>query len=342
MRNSMTKIGLGTAALLLLLAVASQPVQAACAFPGILATTESASAASQIMTADFYAASAPSPYGYAGAFYAYNIPPFDAASLEGSWWAIGTGNPAFGAGDDNGTFDAARWIQVYSGAGPGGTFYYGGYFATGWGATAEVDGCINNNTTGCTCILLTTNGPGEPPRFALLGAQGNSNFDAFFNLPGNAPIVLADLPTPVIQTSSRDVNNDLTLGVGVTDASAGVYQQDMCNCALSFRVREIVQARGLEPPMDRDSAAWDGAANPVDAVDASSSVFSSCGATDTDVWLATELVVDPASAGGFASPVVSDLGTRIECGPNVADPKPVKERPTPVARPNPRGSRSGR
>jgi hypothetical protein len=337
MKKIMTKIGLG-AALLLLVGAAVQPVQAACTFPGILSTTlDAATDASQIMTDSFYANSNPSPYGYPGSFYSYTGPPIDTGSLTAVWWALGTGDPAIGAGDDNGSWDASRWITFYSGQGPGGTFYYGATFATGWSA-GEVDGCIANNATGCNCMLLTQQAPGDVARFALLSQAATPAGDAFFVLPGNAPILMVPIPSPQIVSSTRDANLDLTVTASLPSPGAGVYQLGGCDCNLSYRIREIVQTRGLSPPTSRDAADWGGVQNPVDAADTTSSIFSACGATNTDVYLATELVPDPAS--GFTSPLVSELATRIECGPTLADPTPDKDR-VPKAKPY-RGGRTGR
>ena len=141
MNKMKTRIVLG-AAVLLLVTAAAQPARAACSAPTVLGTVEGIGVESQIMTDAFYATAGPSPY-YPGQWYSYAGPPVDTGSLVGVWWGLGTGNPASGAGDDNGTFDVSRWLDFYYGQGPSGTFYYGAYLApggvTGWSASAEID-----------------------------------------------------------------------------------------------------------------------------------------------------------------------------------------------------------
>ena len=333
MNKILKRITLG-AAVLLLVAAAVQPVQAACASGGLLLSIGS-SGRSQIMTQEFRDGAA--LYGPPGNWYNYGTTPVDAGSLRGVFWAAGLGDPVVGAGNDNGSFDVSDWIYFYANTGLG--LYYGAEINTSWASSPDIDGCITASADGCNCVLLTQNAPGQNPRFALLSAAGIAQ--AFFVLPGNAPVILADIPRPFIASSSRDpVTFDVSLGVQIQEPATGIYELDGCDCGLSFRPREIIVPRGDTPPADRNTDAWTPLGAPVDAA-AQADVVSLCGASNTDLWLATELVVDPASNGGFGSPYVSDTGTRIECGPNLADPVQDKQRRLKATNPE-RGSRTGR
>jgi hypothetical protein len=68
-----------------------------------------------------------------------------------------------------------------------------------------------------------------------------------------------------------------------------------------------------------------GGAQPETPVGSPVTVEALCGATNVDVYLATQLTFD----SGFTTDVVSANSTRIECGPNVANPTPIRPRVIP-------------
>jgi hypothetical protein len=335
MKLTMCKIGICAVAVLAIALVADS-VLAVCPVAAPL-TTIGSGGRSQIMTQEWFDTAG--QYGVAGNYYNTVGPPIDLASVSGFWWAVGSGDPALSMGNDNGSFAPADWLEIYTYMYAGMQYWNGAYFVTSWDREG-VDGCIFDAANRCTCVMLTTNAPSEGPKFVLMSAIADISSITTFVNPGSAPFVMADVPTPVVLNSSRDGANNLTLDLGLSDASSGRYET--CDCNLSYRVRSIVQARGLEPPLDRDSSTWDADTSTVADAETPTSLQSLCGDTDTDVYLATQLVGDPTSNGGFDAGVVSENSTRIECGPNLADPTPIGDRPVPVARPNPRGKRSGR
>jgi hypothetical protein len=337
------------AAAVLFLAVALQPAEAACGSIGILGT-RAATGPSFIWTEGQF-----TPGYYPG------YPPFDPAvtapvtpAFDGIFWALGTGDPVSGPGDDSDTWtaSAAGWFYFNPS-------YFGGAYAgevfTGWGASAEIDGCILLNPTGCTCMLLTDE-DGVNGYMALLAAERDAGGSTFFDQPGldgagNAsPIVLQAIPAPTITNTIRRPSLDLDITVTVPPVVAGLYQKAPCDCTegLAYKVLAVQQTRGLAPPSTRDAAAWVELDLPgtlpqgATPVGTAVTVESLCGATNTDVYVATQLVFDTVSGGGFPATVVSANSTRIECGPQIAEPEPLRPKVRPDAPRNIRNPRSER
>ena len=57
---------------------------------------------------------------------------------NGFFWSLGAGNPAVGAGADNGAVGHAYWLYASV---TGGT-YYPYYVLTSWAYSSEIDGCL--------------------------------------------------------------------------------------------------------------------------------------------------------------------------------------------------------
>jgi hypothetical protein len=336
--------GIAIMGALLLLAAAVQPVLASCGSATILGTASSATSKSFIWTEGQFA-----PQYYPGyAPFAYTTP--WTSNFAGQWWAVGTGDPAPGAGDDSNTWTVDRWAYYY---GPG---YYGSFFggeiAGGWGQASQIDGCILNNPTGCTCILLTDQVGGGASAFALLSGQRDATGNTYYDQPGNdgagnaGPIILAATPNATIVNTARN-GSGVNLGVTVAPPTAGIYEKDGCNCAagLSFRVRALELPTGSAPPDTRDVANWpvlDAALTPVGGI---ANVSALCDtAASVDLYVTSELVFDPASGGGFSGGIVSANSSRITCGanPTLADPVDVRPRTRPDKPMTPRGGSRGR
>lgn len=308
-----------SALVLLVAAAALQPAQAACpGAPGL--NTISSSSASYMFRAGW-------PTG-AGACYTFGCYEAPLANPKGDFWALGDG-----ANNNNGGFPASDWVNVNC-IGPYSQglycYYPGAFVSTNWNASAAISGCVfaDNATPGgeCTCMLITDD-DGSTTYAALLGARMNDLGNTFFDQPGNAPLVLQPLPVPKIAGAIRNettLNLDsITVTIDAGELGAVEYLKDMCNCGnTSFLVRGQLLPRDSDPPTNRETASWPllalaggGMQTPTDSA-ASVDVESMCGGSDTDLWLATELIFD----SGFETRTVSGNATKIECGPNLARP----------------------
>ena len=77
--------------------------------------------------------------------------------------------------------------------------------------------------------------------------------------------------------------------------------------------------------------------HPGTALDSAVTVESLCGATNTDVFIGAVLEFD----SGFTTEVTSANSTKVECGPDIAQPSRPRVRPGDI-RPPRRPSRSSR
>ncbi len=290
----------------------------------------------------------PGTYYGTGAYGPYNFS-FDPANpantplspaAQITFWRTGTGDPAVGMGDDNGTYDMiANGGFYFSGTLPTSTF--GGYIRGGkllgtW-QPAGIDGCVGANS--CMCLLVTDQ-DGVNGDWAILGAMSNANFNSFMDIGGTdgvanlAPIRMVNFDPPGITGSRRDaVSFDVELDVTLAAPAGGVYTQDGCACGpVGFKVLQQIVPEGNMPPTDRDAGLWaeptlvGGGAQGVTAFGDTVTVESACGASNTDVYLTTQLIFD----SNFGTSVVSGNSTRVECGPTLANPD---DRPSKPARP---------
>jgi hypothetical protein len=325
----LTKVAFSAIALLVMVVVA-QPAAASCGVPYVISNVEDADNYASIYTDGLWCGGGVSGYC-----------PDDAmtAAASGVFWALGGGDAADGVGNDNGTWLSENWLYGY---------YYPGYgFApftlfTAWDAPG-VDGCINltgglGSPGTCTCILLTDelNGVGK---FAAVSVQTDAGGDSYLNrTTGNAPIVLRDMPKPQILGSTRDPGTfNIVMNITVPPPASGLYEAATCGCAeaVSYKLYQAVVPRGDAPPASRDIAVggWSemnlaGAVpQPLGGTPAGTpvSVESLCGASNTDVFVTAQLVFD----SGFATDVVSTNSTRVECGPNIAEPQPIRPKVRP-------------
>lgn len=240
------------------------------------------------------------------------------------------------------------------------------------------DGCITDagTTPGvidggeCSCMLLTDEWDGVG-YFAVLSNftdVGSGNFDmtpSTVDWGGVPSIQMAPLPRPNITGSTR-VDADLAIinfsvDIG-TLPPAAIQQKGGCDCGIGYQVYSYRTGRGGMAPTNRSSFCttpgqldcWDLAAGtdggpqpvtPANGQKAVSQVQVDCNeAAQEDLYLATMLVLDPASAGGFSGGNVSQNSFLVECGANLAEPnRPDRGRDdeAPRGRGNNRG-RSGR
>jgi hypothetical protein len=320
---------------MLLSAALPTAVEAACSGAQIISSKNDRS--SYIWTQDVFV-----PLYY-GAGYppmmVFGNPPVT-SEFSGVFWALGTGDPAFGLGDDNGDFYSANWFHYDSDPTYG--VYYAGYVNTNWGQNG-IDGCLLNAgaTSGldgdeCTCILLSDQ-YGTDGYFAIASSMVDINGHTYFDMPGadgngnGGPIILVPIPKPFITLADTNfATRDIDLTVTIDPFSTGIYEKDGCDCGpVGFKIRSMLIPRGDPPPADRDAELWTelelagGGAQPVTPLGSSVTVASTCGYAYHDVYLAAQLIFD----SGFGTAVVSRNSTRIECGPTLAEPVVPATRP---------------
>ena len=262
-------------------------------------------------------------------------PPFNTSEISASFWIAGEGDPRLYYGIDNGSrvlFNAA-----YFSAGDlafGSIPLYGVHFAAELNTDWNLPGvdCDLLPLGGCTCLLLNdVDSQGIHGLFALVSAVNDPAAGTFFNLAGSdplgnaQPIVLQEIPRPVVTDVARPLPNSVEITVTVPTRSAGVYESadgTGCFCGpTNFKVRYQVLPRASVPPIgDRLPANWllaplpGGGAQPDNPTDGSVTLQVDCPAGDSDVYLVTELTFE----SGFTSPFVSGNSIRIECGGNLS------------------------
>ena len=277
------------------------------------------------------------------------------ANAQGFFWSLGTGNQALGPGDDNGTYsfgpgqgDASVWVDInYFNSG---TYFWAADISGNWNLAG--DGCVFNQgpTTGidgteCTCLLLLDVDE-DDSYFALMSNTLDGIGNTSFYIDGS-PMTLEAFPKPVITGSFRRIpTSDVELTVRVDPPTAGLYEQNGCACGpVAYRILSQTTPRFGPPltPQDRTSG-WTeltligGGSQPNTPLGAEVNLEASCGAFDVDLWLAAELIFD----SGYETGVVSGNGTRVECGPNIANPEALNRRPIELPNRGSQGKRRGR
>ena len=304
--RNMTKIFVALAAVAALGLVAVPAANAGCANAYLVASGQKRIVSNPNACAD-NGAYCYSGFGYPGD--APLSPGFDAV-----FWSMTTGNPAIGAGDDNGGFDSTNWVDIYFFPSVG--YYRNPTIIPGTNWTQAGDGCVDNQGTDgtqCTCMGMFDewNSVGY---FALLADRKDalSNYDFQPWIPGD--LRLAPVPPPqVVGSTPSGTGVDLT--VTVPNSGAGLYLDPNCGpCAeLRYQVYLAVVNSGVGSPADREADSvfqlapgQDPSGTPVGI---SSLVNAAC--TDgQEVWLTTQLIFD----SGFETFFVSGDTLPIDCG----------------------------
>ena len=253
--------------------------------------------------------------------------------LLGSFWHVGNGDPTIGLGNDNGSFMAlGGWVVPYPN--------YPAYIKSDW-TQGGIDGCIDNPVPEgpperCMALALSDVAADGTAQFLLATASADAGLNYFFDQAGGAPLNLAAVPPVDITNSVRISDTEVAVSVVTTDASGlvdGLYLDGGDDCAavvgggatyplvIGVMLYYTTVAQGAPPPTDCNAMAWtDTGAGllPLGTAD-TVNVICAGGATE-DVYLGQRLVYD----GGFLDPYVScgpeGTSTRVECGPDFADP----------------------
>jgi hypothetical protein len=258
------------------------------------------------------------------------------ARFQGAFWVLGAGNPDGGGVDDgapaawpaieNGIdhpSGATGWLISYASQGAPGAAIAGT-----WAQDPRIDGCPDEALAQPTChATYLTDETGSESFFAVVTRRESAdqqNYD--LSLPGNAPITLVPVPKPRIVGSSRTGLN-IYANIGApfaADIAAGSYLDPDCAPALTgYRIYRKQVPNGSPAPQTRDRAAWDPITPPV-VISQSTVVPIECSDfSNQDSYLTQTLVFE----GGLELPYVSKQSTRIECGPNLAQPQQPEQQP---------------
>jgi hypothetical protein len=293
--------------------------------------------------------------------------------INGEFWAFGAGNPTVGIGVDSGNFKGqfdtvngqlANWlIPGYFG---GQKSFFGG--PAGHWQTPGSDGCIT--TTGssatlpddqeCNIVLLQDeDGAGTMTGFfAVLATDQNTAADFEYTTATGFPpaIMLAPIPKPQITGSARVPPDDVNLTV-VVNATINPANGFYLNCSPSqngaiadgyrlygrrvprltpkptqHNTRWLNQALHLRPGPPLPP--WQSLTPAKVPLNQPTNILANCNGNE-DLWIGASLTFGGVAGGAanYETKIVSMNSTKIECGPNLAEPKPL-ERPARQAKPS--------
>jgi len=240
----------------------------------------------------------------------------------GTFWHVGNGNPTEGLGNDSDGFPAVpNWIFPYPN--------YPVVIAGDWGTDPRIDGCIDVPQPGgpaakCMAIQLYDVDLDGNPFFAILTKGANATGDYLF---GDGPFNLAPLPALDIINTIRTGGGtgiQFTAMLNAAGLDAGLYLDTTGACADTgsedlfdgYRLRYQSVARGAGEPNDPSSDGWLQCGGIIPVGQAGTCDVPTPG--DVDVFLSYSLVTD----SGYESGITGDESTRVQGGPNLADPAP--------------------
>jgi hypothetical protein len=273
-------------------------------------------------------------------------------ALRANFWALGSGAPAIGAGNDNGNVTA---LTTVTGTVPWLVPYPSGQTATWavlstWSANSTYDGCPDAAQPDTALQRMVMS-------FSDLDAQGNMTYavacagrDATagtqfdFTRTGNAPIALVPAQKANITNTVR-AGNEATITIGVPNFAPGFYVSskgptsgcDPATVIPQFDVYKQQTTRNTPPALTNDAAVggpWALVATCNTSGSPACTVTTTCGTTNCDNYLAvvphynSNFTTAEAATGG--PPRVSARSTNVQAGPTLA------VTPRPKAIPNPR------
>jgi hypothetical protein len=279
-----------------------------------------------------------------GSYYSFVTNTSNGPSLRSNFWTLNGGNPATGAGNDNGSIaETGVWLIPY-----------GGGFAvlSGW-AAQTYDGCpdLVGPVTNQRMVMSFSDvdGSGNMTYAVTCVArnpQAGTQFD--FTRPGNAPLALVPaIKASITNTTRNAVTGEATITVGVPNFGPGFYTDGSSGCDLAtvvpqFDVYKQQTARGAAPTANNDAGgAWVLAGTCSSTGSPACTVTTACGATNCDNYLAVvphyNSNFTTAEAATSSPARVSAASTRVQAGPVLA------VTPKPHTIPNPRvgGPREG-
>lgn len=236
-------------------------------------------------------------------------------SIQASFWAVGAGNTAGGAGIDNGTFPDDQWLIDF-----GGSNYA---IAGSWSQDTGIDGCIDTLGNGSKMAISFTDIDASNGAAFFAAACVTRDTSAGFEIDYSnihTNIELKPIAKPVIASSVR-VGNDSLVTIASPNFSSIYYSDGSPGCAIGNVIKQYdvwVQqtARDGAAPSDRNSSTGWVLGNTCN-VGAQCVVNVACTGTNCDAFFA----VSPRYDSGFGSTRVSVNSTRVQAGQNLANPK---------------------
>lgn len=253
----------------------------------------------------------PMTYNIRGLFFSFGTTGANSGALSGSAYFTG---PAY------------EWLN------PGYFAYgntYGGFIGGGtanWTNPGTV-GCVDNDGTGpgadpaqCLFVLLTDDDGRGNGFMSLLsvGPNANQNYDYTTH-----DLNLGAIPKPNITGSVRNGSLSVDLTVVVPPPVAGTDVRCRSTEVVGgarYKIYSRDTARGVAlADNSRDRSLWnlESAAVPVGQP---SSVNVACGGQERDFYLCATLEFPHGNGTFFEIDYCSQNATRVECGPNVAEP----------------------
>lgn len=260
------------------------------------------------------------------------------ASIQGTYWSASSGNPASGAGADNGTWSDSNWLVDFS---ANGNLALNG----GWNDDLLIDGCIGNDgSTPAMVIALTDRDAAGKVYAAFVCNQRDVTVTAQFDQGKIVPagdIALKPLALPFVVSTFR-VGNEASITVASPNYSSLFYSDGSVACGSGNSAAMIpaydvflkTAGRGASAPTDRAqvSGGWTLAGSC--PIGGSCTVSTTCGAVNCDVYVA----LAPKSSTGFrlgdtpGNAFVGPNSVLVQAGPVLANPpkvKIIKKRTTP-------------
>lgn len=268
--------------------------------------------------------------GYAcGGYYCYITSPGtdDIAAIQADFWSLGTGNPAVGLGDDDGSRANDQWLTRYSPA-------YGIYMIANnnW-SQPGIDGCIDNQGPVATQKMIAAFGDQDPSGntayWAVSGALRDPAAGAQFNFSGNPPanITLVEIPAVAIVGSTKVSDTQVDVDIQCPNLNAGGFYTDgnvlfseaVQGCAIFQQQIAGIGAAAPSGPGSRSLGSGWSQIGTIANGQVGTVTLSGCNATtDNSNYLGIAIQFD----SGFTTQYVGPNSNRVECGPNVANPTP--------------------
>jgi hypothetical protein len=249
------------------------------------------------------------------------------SSFRGSFWRMGFGTPALGAGIDSGSWPALEpndrgWVKYD----PGQPAYVDG----DWAFDRRTDGCLGD-APGTKCLAMVLGDQlVATGYFALLTDEAGPDGEFRFDEPNSAPIRLEMLPRPFLSSTSKPNPYTLLVNTSAYNVPNAALHLDAPACSqgavTGFKVYYQMTERDAPAPVDRTrddgnpATGWElapGGTGPGGAplpLGTQAHVSFTC-YTVKDVFIAASFVFD----SGFETPVVSRNSSRIFCGTCATD-----------------------
>lgn len=250
------------------------------------------------------------------------------ASLQGSFWALGSGSVTVGGGNDNGPADDTVWTLPY-----GSNFYILG----DWAAGSNFDGCIDVGAVSTQAQVAAFHDTSADGKTGYMGIAcvardpGDAEGQQFDYDEIGRDFDLVAIPTPNITNTVVSGSQVLvtlgppSFGAVYTDGSS------LCNSATlitGYRVHTATVSAGSGDPATRTGATWAGVAT-VSGAGGTSFTTTACNTTENkEVYVALSPIYDsnfessePATGKGV---IVGPSSRAILCGPTIATPGEFK------------------